>query len=158
MYQDIANIDHHIYHVAHIWEGLNQNGWLVDGAQDGQLQPIWDMLGWGGQGGHYNFVNNGADHPPFVLDFDLDCFTTHGAIGHIPWPRYKLTELVTRTYTHGAVPANFRPVEFLQRLSTLASFITIVRESDFCGGYRGSQRILQWLDLLLFGGRLCPSL
>jgi hypothetical protein len=25
------------------------------------------------------------------------------------------------------------------------------------GRYRGSQEILQWLDLVLFGGRLCPS-
>jgi hypothetical protein len=157
IYQDIDHVDHHIYSVAHVWDGLDQNGWLVDGIQAAQLQPIWDMLGWNHHGGHAGFIDDREHVPRFVLDFDLDCFTTHGAIGHVPWPEYRLNELVTRTFDHGAVAATFKPLEFIQRLAAFAEFITIARESPYCGGYRGSQQVLQWLDLVLFGGRLCPS-
>jgi hypothetical protein len=154
-YQDVNHVDHHIRSVPHIWEGLDANGRLVDGAQAAALQPIRDMIGWGLHNGHAGFLTERDDVPPFVLDFDLDCFTTLGAIGHIPWPDYRYNELVTRTFDHGVVPESYKPVDFFQRLSSFAEFITIARETPYCGGYRGSEQILQWLDLLLFRGRLC---
>lgn len=156
-YTDVANQAHHIYNVGHVWDGLGDHGWLMDAIRTAQLQPIWDILGWGQVGGQYRFLDDRDDMLPFVLDFDLDCFTLYGAVGHVPWPSYKFTEMMTMTFDHGHVAADFRPGDFLQRLSGYAEFLTIARESPFCGGYRGSQQNLEQLDSLLFKGRLCPS-
>lgn len=81
---------------------------------------------------------------PFVLDFDLDCFS--GAIDdtRMAWPEKVFCKRYCGT---GAA-------EFLRDLMCRASFITICRESRYCGGIGEANKILYYLDKYFFYAQL----
>ena len=156
VYTDVLQQPHRIYDVNHIWLALDANGWLTDAAQAAQYQPVWDILGWVNNAGNFSFLENRDALCAFVLDFDLDYFTTPGptGIGQLVWQPEQVRLAFGKTFNHGRVPAGFRPVDFLQLLTTYSYAITIARESPYCGGYRPSAQILEMLDSMLFKGQL----
>jgi hypothetical protein len=159
-YTDVAGVEHKIYDVCHIWCALQGNGWLVDAAQHANLKPVWDIMGWQNNAGKFSFIKERAGLRHFVLDFDLDYFTTDGptGIGHLVWP----PEQVHAAFRQNLPPDHFaeplpRPIDFLQFLTTYSRFITIARESPYCGGYRASAQIMETLDSLIFNGQLTAN-
>ena len=84
---------------------------------------------------------------PFVLDFDLDCFTTECRDITYAWPE--------RIFQDEYSPNNeYEVFAFLKELFTKASFITICREPKCCGGIGESNKILSYLDKYFFDGVL----
>lgn len=87
-----------------------------------------------------NEVNN-----PFVLDFDLDCFTTECEGKAYAWPEVIFWEKYCK---------NEKTFHFMRQLIDRSSFITICREPKCCGGIGESNKILGYLDNYFFNGCL----
>ncbi|MBP5667122.1 MAG: hypothetical protein J6X32_03145 [Salinivirgaceae bacterium] len=82
---------------------------------------------------------------PYVLDFDLDCFTEAYKKRDIAWSQKKFLE----EYVN-----NDDTFHFMQQLIANASIITICREPECCGGIGESNKILGYLDRYFFDGAL----
>ncbi len=151
-YRNSAGTTHRIFKVSHLWEGLGYQGWLSDSARRRELQPLWDLLGWDPRTGF------SKDPPPLVVDIDLDCFTLDGPSGEpLGWPDATFLELFTGPPTSGPLAHRWSPTEFLQELILRSAYVAIAREAGCCGGIAESDRLLQLLDLTVFGGNLRPS-
>lgn len=84
---------------------------------------------------------------PYVLDFDLDCFTTELKDTTYAWPEYFFREEFWPK-------DDFQHRQYIQQLIANASIITICREPGCCGGLGESNIILSYLDKYLFDGVL----
>lgn len=82
---------------------------------------------------------------PFILDFDLDCFTGEIDNKTIAWP-----EMIFRRHYED----DFKVKQFLRKLVRNSAFITICRESGCCGGIGEANKILTYLDHYLFDDQL----
>ena len=88
-------------------------------------------------------VNN-----PFVLDFDLDCFTTECEDTVYAWPEAIFWEKYCN---------NQESFHFMRQLINRSTIITICREPKCCGGLGESNKILGYLDNYFFNGCLGTS-
>lgn len=86
-----------------------------------------------------------GDIKPFVLDFDLDCFTTECREKTYAWPE----KIFIDEYFESS---NAR--YFMESLLNRTSFITICREPECCGGIGEANKILNYLDRYFFDGAL----
>ena len=82
---------------------------------------------------------------PFVLDFDLDCFTTECEDKTYAWPE----DIFKEKYVY-----NEDVRYFMKRLIERSTIITICREPACCGGLGESNKILGYLDKYFFEGNL----
>lgn len=85
------------------------------------------------------------EETPYVLDFDLDCFTGEIEDTILAWPEaifYK--RYCSKDSIWG----------FLQKTMQKAAFITICREPKCCGGLGEANKILSYLDKYFFDGQL----
>lgn len=82
---------------------------------------------------------------PFVLDFDLDCFTTDCEGKQYAWPEMIFKE---KYYDNENVHS------FMYNLINRSSLITICREPQCCGGLGESNKILRYLDYYFFEEQL----
>lgn len=82
---------------------------------------------------------------PFVLDFDLDCFTTECENNVYAWPEVIFWEKYCK---------NQIVFQFMRHLIERSSFITICREPTCCGGLGESNKILEYLDHYFFDSSL----
>lgn len=80
----------------------------------------------------------------YILDFDLDCFTTECQDKVFAWPE----SIFAKEYNNDMVGY------FMNNLIRRAKFITICREPSYCGGIGESNKILSYLDRYFFGGCL----
>lgn len=81
---------------------------------------------------------------PYIVDFDLDCFT-------------KDEDGITRAWTENEfVDVFLSPCMegFMHNLIKGSQFVTICREPEYCGGIRESNKILQLLDDYLFDAQI----
>lgn len=96
------------------------------------------MFGYNLPNGNRGFAENyKAD---YVLDFDLDCFTTECQSKIFAWPESRFASLYN----------NEEVGYFMYRLISNARFITICREPSYCGGIGESNKILGYLDKYFF--------
>lgn len=82
---------------------------------------------------------------PFVLDFDLDCFTTDCEGKQYAWP-----EMIFKEKYYDNENVHY----FMYNLINRSSLITICREPQCCGGLGESNKILRYLDYYFFEGQL----
>lgn len=137
---------HHLFSVGHVYSGLGHHGWLTDFAAPERFRRCWSALGWNGR----RFE---GDLPaPLVVDFDLDCFTIAApGARRIAWPLEIMEELFR---TSGAPDTHYDARSFLRWLMSRAAFVTICRESRYCGGSKQAQRVLEQLDRLIFNSEI----
>ncbi len=158
-YRTLNDGEHTVYSVGHLWDGLNHQGCLSDGAYFEELHTIWDALGWNPlptyKGGFVETSKNGRQ---VALDFDLDCFS-HIPFDGLPiraWPENDFVQLFAResnaTYTPG-----WTSQTFAMELARRSPFISIAKESQCCGGMTESQRILEVVSRHLLTPALGPE-
>lgn len=82
---------------------------------------------------------------PFVLDFDLDCFTTDCEGKQYAWP-----EMIFKEKYYDNENVHY----FMYNLINRSSLITICREPQCCGGIGESNKILGYLDKYFFDCQL----
>lgn len=141
IYKSSNGIEHKAYVIGHLFDELNTHGGsLGDMALYQENKDIHEIFGYNLIGSE-NFSN---DYQNFVLDFDLDCFTTDCQNKVYAWPE----SIFTREYN------NETTGYFMYNLIQRAKFITICREPSYCGGIGESNKILSYLDKYFFHGHL----
>ena len=140
-YRTATNVEHLGFCINHLkWE-IGSRGSLGDVMTDchPDYLQIRNIFGY----------NNGTFTPsphPFILDFDLDCFTTECKDNTFAWPEKIFWEEYGMYYPQCS--------SFMQQLISRASIITICREPKCCGGIGESNKILCYLDRYFFDGAL----
>lgn len=139
-YMSEDGIEHELYSISHLRYSLNNRGCLGDSLiKEPYFQNVRDIL----QYHQGRFDKEGIK--PFVLDFDLDCFTTECREKTYAWPE----DIFRMEYIE-----DYGVRYFMETLLDRASFITICREPDCCGGIGEANKILNYLDKYFFGGAL----
>lgn len=135
-YTDVGGVPHKGFCIGHILDEHREGG-VFDRRT--RISPyIWQIFDYG-EGGFYASLNN-----PFVLDFDLDCFTYEEDGKTRAWSEQHFKDYY----------ANPEVNYFMCTLFDRASFITICREPKCCGGLGESNKILCYLDKYFFDGCL----
>lgn len=94
---------------------------------------------------NFTTEENTEKDTPFILDFDLDCFTGEIDNKTMAWP-----EMIFRKHYED----NFKAKQFMRKLVRNCVFVTICRESGCCGGIGEANKILTYLDHYLFDDQL----
>ena len=124
LYRDCMGCDHSVCIVNHLWECIPRNDFSWQFSNDAQ-----------------------SGNPSLVVDFDLDCFTQMTRAGPIPWTKSEFRRFGRR------MPRDRVTVrQYLSELIRRSEFVTIARESTFCGGLAKSDLILQNIDEMFFSG------
>ncbi|MCD7714486.1 MAG: UPF0489 family protein [Prevotella sp.] len=143
-YKDRSGNAHSGLVISHIEDAFSPNGGaLGDKARYEDFKIVRDMLGYNLPGEGECFAERDTD---FVLDFDLDCFTTKCQGERYAWPESIFNVL----YGNG----NNKVKWFMDRIIQKAKFVTICREPSYCGGIGESNKILGYLDKYFFEGCL----
>jgi hypothetical protein len=132
-----------------LWSALNHQGHLADVARSEELKGPWQMLGWNNINGQFCLSNDNKH--VLLLDFDLDCFSTRTVDTTLAWPPGLLFNRMKKTseYIH---TEGWSAERILKEIAKLSPFITIAKESDCCGGFTESQKILEDLYIILWKG------
>lgn len=141
-YQTATNVVHKGFSINHLkWE-FGSRGVIGDSIVKYPFyQTVREIFGF-----RYGQSLLRPQHP-YVLDFDLDCFTTEYKDTTYAWPKYFFREEFWPK-------DDFQHRHYIQQLIANASIITICREPECCGGLGESNRILGYLDRYLFDGVL----
>lgn len=133
-----------MYSLGHLDCALSARGCLGDFCI---CQPYYkrarEVIGYNLTNDH-EYVDEECQHP-FILDFDLDCFSGQIAGGTFAWPE----KLFSNRYVR-EIKTNY----FVKELINRAAIVTICREPNCCGGIGESNKILKYLDKYFFEGQL----
>ena len=140
---------HEMYDIPHLNNSISSRGCLGDSIiKQPYYKKVRDIFEYNQPPcGRYNKFSDKVTHP-FVLDFDLDCFTTECENKTFAWP-----EDIFRQNFYENDDVDF----FMQQLIERSSFITICREPECCGRLGESNKILGYLDNYFFKGCLGTS-
>ena len=140
LYVTEDKVGHELFSIPHLKYSLDSRGCLGDHIiKEPYYQNVRDIM---------QFHNGRFDEreiKPFVLDFDLDCFTTECREKTYAWPE----DIFRMEYDE-----SHEVRWFMETLLDRASFITICREPGCCGGIGESNKILYYLDRYFFDGAL----
>lgn len=137
---------HEIYSISHIKSSIGCRGCLGDSViKEPYYNAVRNIFEYNQPpyGRYYKFSDEVTS--PFVLDFDLDCFTTECEDKLYAWP-----ESIFRRMYYDKSEVTY----FMRDLISRSQFITICREPSCCGGIGESNKILEYLDRYLFEGNL----
>lgn len=133
-------IKHELYSILHLKHSLNSRGCLGDSIiKEPYYQSVRNIMQY-----HQNKFDT-EEIKPFILDFDLDCFTTKSRGKTYAWPE----DIFRAEYID-----SYNARSFMENLLNRASFITICREPECCGGIGEANKILNYLDRYFFEGAL----
>lgn len=134
-------IEHRRFSIPHLSFSLGNRGCLGDSMIDKEpyYKPIRDTMQ------YHNDAFDDDDLYPFILDFDLDCFSVDIKGHQMAWP-----EKIFREEFFDSPQVRNVMIELIKR----ATFITISREPGCCGGYGECHKILEMIDRYFFNGVL----
>lgn len=139
-YKSEDGVEHGLYSISHLKYSLDGRGCLGDSIiKEPYYQNVRDIVQY--HQGRFDM----EEIKPFVLDFDLDCFTTKCREKTYAWPE----GIFRREYLESHNVRNF-----MESLLNRSSFITICREPECCGGIGEANKILNYLDRYFFDGAL----
>ena len=139
-YKSEDGVEHELYSISHLRYSLGGRGCLGDNIiKEPYYQNVRDIMQ------YHQRKFDGGGVKPFVLDFDLDCFTTKCQEKTYAWPE----DIFRQEYIESH---NVR--SFMENQLNRASFITICREPGCCGGIGEANKILNYLDRYFFDGAL----
>lgn len=135
---------HKLFSIPHLDWSIGDRGCLGDSLiKQPYYEEVRNIFEYN-QKGCYNIFSKEINNP-FVLDFDLDCFTTECEDNTFAWPETIFKE---KYYDNNNVQC------FMHQLIKRSSFITICREPTCCGGIGESNKILEYWDKYFFNGNL----
>lgn len=137
---------HELYDISHLNYSIGSRGCLGDSIiKQPYYENVRAIFEYNQQPyGSYDKFSKEVTKP-FVLDFDLDCFTTECEDKTYAWP-----ETIFRDKYYDNVDVRF----FMEKIIERSSLITICREPCCCGGLGESNKILWYLDNYFFEGCL----
>lgn len=136
-----SNQEHLGFVLSHLRGELNSHGGRIGDVALHENDNLREILCFD-QVGVYPSVSENAN---FVLDFDLDCFTTKCMEKRFAWPE----KIFRNEYGLDSEAGRF-----LYNLIGRSKFITICREPSYCGGIGEANKILNYLDRYFLRGSL----
>lgn len=131
---------HMLFSIDHLPSSVGNRGCLGDSfISEPYYSQVRDTMQY-----HQGTFDDGLVYP-FVLDFDLDCFSTEILGKQKAWPE----DIFYHEYVE-----NDKVYSFMKQLIYRSSLITISREPGCCGGYEESFEILRYLNKYFFEGCL----
>lgn len=143
-----------IYNLGKLWNALGYHGCLNDLIKDKQYGELWSDIGWQYRQGDSRFDFKPKNH--FILDIDLDCFSTNIYEKRMAIPE----EILVENFKRDLNPSYhffYRPELFVSELIEKSEFTTICFENQFCGGFRQAHKIFDTIDYLFFEGQIGGS-
>lgn len=135
-YQNADDSEHKLFSISHLPSSVGNRGCLGDSCiSEPYYSQVRDTMQY-----HHGAFNDGLVYP-FVLDFDLDCFSTEILGKQKAWPE----EIFYQEYVKNDIVYSF-----MKQLIYRSSLITISREPECCGGYKESFKILSYLNKYFF--------
>ena len=140
-YLDKRGVCHKGYCIRHLQEELKQGGVFDRNLRvtDDIISSIRNIFDYS-EHGFWAEVKS-----PFILDFDLDCFTSNETGEQRAWSEEQFKECYF---------SNPEVYDFMCSLIDRVQVITICREPKCCGGLGESNKILGYLDRYFFDGAL----
>jgi len=140
-----------LYNIGTVWDALAHRGRLYDVVKHAEFGELWSDFGWvyDKESGRFNF----QPVRPFVLDFDLDCFSTTVLDKRIAIPK----ELLNNKFEDEHRPSHhyyFTYQSFVQDLINKSAITTLCFENNFCGGFNQAHEIFKIVDDLFFDGEI----
>lgn len=137
---------HELFDISHLDWSIGSRGCLGDNViKEGYYENVRNIFEYNQPPyGRYDKFSREVT-VPFVLDFDLDCFTTECDNKTYAWPE----DIFKKKYVY-----NEDVQYFMHRLINRSTIITICREPTCCGGLGESNKILGYLDHYFFDGCL----
>lgn len=140
-----------IYNLGYLWDCLSHRGLLYDVVKRQEYGELWKDFGW-----EYDKKSGRFDFNPsqgFIVDFDLDCFTTKILDNRVAIPEDILFDKFTEH--HQPNYHYFYTYQmFVKKLIEESALTTICFENGFCGGYRQCFKIFDMVDQLFFDNEL----
>lgn len=143
-YADKVGRNHLGFVIGHLRDALNRHGGSIADVAKKSNDRLRAVIG-------YNIESlypSLQDDVDFVLDFDLDCFTTECMGKRFAWPE----SIFLKEYAPDSAAGYF-----MHDMISKSKFITICREPSFCGGIGEADKILGYLDRFFLHGCLGSS-
>lgn len=140
-----------IYNLGDVWDALSYKGYLEDIVKQDEYKQLWEDIGWeySKEEGRFSFKPQNE----FIIDFDLDCFTT-SILGKLMAIPKDLLISKFREPLHPDYHYFFTSEEFVRCLIRKSEFTTMCFESGCCGGIRESHKIFDTVDYLFFDNEI----
>ncbi len=151
IYKDKNGNEHELYYISHLDSALSDRGCICDHViKENYYKRVREIF-------QFNEKNdqtfNSENVYPFVLDFDLDCFSCEVVDSLMAWPEKTFVDKYVNRFGYHGISPNF----FVTQLIHRCEVITICREHNSCGGIGESNKILNYLDKYFFDGYLNSS-
>ncbi len=148
-YQTQSFGEKRVYNLGTVWDALTFHGCLDDFSNEAEYGRLWEDMGWIKNGNKFEFVRENN----FILDFDLDCFSTFILDKSYAIPEeilIKNFEEYRRSENHYYGKATM----FVKKLIEESVLTTVCFENNSCGGFRESHKIFETFDYLFFEGEI----
>lgn len=141
LYRSFDGHEHSGFVLGHLKDELNRHGGKIADVAIHANDRIRQILNYD-LSASFPSIKGDAN---FVLDFDLDCFTTSCMGKRFAWPE----SIFFNEYGREG-DAKY----FMRQLIRESRFITICREPSYCGGIGEANKTLNYLDKYFFEGCL----
>ena len=123
-FKDINGNTHELYNIPHLSHSLGSRGCLGDSVLK---YPYYERTReiFGFNTSHDNGFSE--EYHPFILDFDLDCFSAEFRSAQMAWPEWMFIKEMT---TECGYDGQITPFLFLRSLIERCEFITICTNQD----------------------------
>ena len=139
----------YLYNIGDVWSALGYHGKLNDPIKT-KYSDLWSHLGW-------ELVNNKFEFSKhrnkFILDIDLDCFSTRILDKTIAIPKEIIISRL-KEYQDPTYHRYYNSERFIKDLIKDSELVTICSENGCCGGIRESQKIFNMIDYVLFDNEI----
>ena len=140
-----------IYNLGYLWDALSHRGCLYDIVKDKEYGQLWKDFGWvyDKESGRFHFKPT----QKFIIDFDLDCFTTQILDKRIGIPE----DILINKFTENHQPSYhyyYTYERFVKDLIKQSEITTMCFENGFCGGFKQTFKIFETIDYLFFDNQL----
>ena len=144
-YQTESFGEKRVYNMGAVWDALGFHGCLDDFSNEAEYGQLWEDMGWIKNNGKFEF-NRTND---FIIDFDLDCFSTYIVDKNYAIPE----EILIKKFAEYRRSENHyygKCSTFVKKLIESSAITTVCFENSSCGGIRESHKIFETFDFLFF--------
>lgn len=140
-----------LYNLGYLWDALSYRGCLYDVIKHNEFGQLWEDLGWVYSRDTGKFSFNPTK--PYIVDFDLDCFTTQILGKRIAIPEDILIEKF-QEFHQPSYHYYYSYDRFVKDIIKDAQITTMCFEQGFCGGFKQAFKVFETVDYLFFENQL----
>ena len=139
-----------IYNLGNVWDALSYKGYFNDAIMEDEYGQLWSDFGWK-KNKDFKFHFN--PDQKFIVDFDLDCFSTEILDNRIAIPEEILYEKF-QSYLNPDYHYFVTTESFVKHLIGKAELTTMCFENSCCGGFQQAFKIFENVNDLFFDNEI----